>query len=448
MPPKQILSVCLIVKNEEALLADCLASIDDVADQLIVLDTGSTDRTLEIAQSFDAEIHHFTWCNDFSAARNESIKYATGDWILWIDADERLTPESIPPLRKLLKPEPKPVIYKIRIKNLKEDGKSFTLSNAHRLFTNYRKIQFSGKIHEQVSPSAKQVGAVERDCNIQLDHLGYSFTGEQKLSKQTRNRTILEDEARTHPQSAYAHLTLAHNYKEAGELEKAEQHYQEAIALKQLDPAMTASLLNACADTLLDMNRGPDAAPLIKRSLQLVRKQNAAHFLHYRIAVAKDAWSEAIEYLKKIQALRSQIEKDGSGISTDIEVSETVIWQTIAELYQRQEKWQDADSAYSKCRSNAEPSTKILRAHFKIKEKLSNWPGALDVLTQLIKVEGERPVYLNAIAAILMRMGEYEAALNTLLHLNKAQPEDSRIRKQIASLYSKLGRNEESKNWL
>ena len=87
------LSVCLIVKNEERFLAQCLESIRDIAHQIVVVDTGSTDRTIEIAKEFKAEIHTFAWNDDFSAARNEALKHATGDWVLSLDADEELLPE-------------------------------------------------------------------------------------------------------------------------------------------------------------------------------------------------------------------------------------------------------------------------------------------------------------------------------------------------------------------
>jgi len=445
---KQQLSVCLIVKNEAEMLTECLQSVADVADQLIILDTGSTDKTIEIAQSFHAEIHHFEWCDDFSAARNESIKYATGDWILWIDADERLTQASKPKLAKLLKFENKSVIYRVRIKNIKEDGVSFTLSDAHRLFTNHRGLYFDGRIHEQISPSAKKMGATERDCQIELDHLGYSFTGEQKIKKQTRNRKILEEEVVQHPHSAHAHLTLAHNYKVDGNLIDAKRHYEKAIALKQFNAAMEASLLNAYADTLLDLDKYADALPIIQKSLSLKSLQNAAYFLKYRVALKQNQLSEAIMNLQKIQSQREEIARSGSGISTDIEVNESVIWQTIADLYIKQENWDAAAEIYESSMESGELSVKMLTSYFKVLEKLQNWPRALDLLTELIKREGELPVYLSAISTILIRMGEYEAALQTLLHLNKMQPNDPKNRRNIASLYAKLGQKDQAKEWL
>ena len=88
---KPRLSVCMIVKNEERFLGQCLASVKGLADELIIIDTGSTDRTVEIAREHGAQVGHFEWCNDFAAARNASIAPATGDWILFLDADEELS---------------------------------------------------------------------------------------------------------------------------------------------------------------------------------------------------------------------------------------------------------------------------------------------------------------------------------------------------------------------
>jgi glycosyltransferase involved in cell wall biosynthesis len=96
------LSVCLIARDEENNLPRALASVTDVADEIIVTDTGSTDRTVGIALDFGGHIHHFPWCDDFAAARNHCISKASKDWIFWIDADEELLPESMDELRRCL----------------------------------------------------------------------------------------------------------------------------------------------------------------------------------------------------------------------------------------------------------------------------------------------------------------------------------------------------------
>ena len=96
------LTFCIIVKNEEKNLPRCLASVKNVVDEIVVLDTGSTDRTPEIAQEFGAKVHYFEWCNDFAAARNVSLKYVTGDWVLVLDADEYLSPKIAPHIRQAI----------------------------------------------------------------------------------------------------------------------------------------------------------------------------------------------------------------------------------------------------------------------------------------------------------------------------------------------------------
>ena len=100
LPPR--LSVCLIAKNEERFLDGCLESIRGLADQIILVDTGSTDRTVEIARAHGAEVHFRAWDNDFSAARNAALLHARGDWILVLDADEEVSKAHHSNLRALL----------------------------------------------------------------------------------------------------------------------------------------------------------------------------------------------------------------------------------------------------------------------------------------------------------------------------------------------------------
>ena len=97
-------SLCLMVRNEEAVLPGCLQSTADLVNEIIVVDTGSTDRTKEIAANFGAKVFDFPWCDDFAAARNECIRHATGEWIFWMDADERIDEANREKLRALFEP--------------------------------------------------------------------------------------------------------------------------------------------------------------------------------------------------------------------------------------------------------------------------------------------------------------------------------------------------------
>src|SRR5438094_930042 len=102
-------SLTMIVKNEEANLPDCLASASGLFDEIIIVDTGSSDRTKAVAAQFRAKVFDFPWIDDFAAARNEALRHATGDWVFWLDADDRIAGSEKPKLRALFASLPKEI---------------------------------------------------------------------------------------------------------------------------------------------------------------------------------------------------------------------------------------------------------------------------------------------------------------------------------------------------
>ena len=446
--PRAGLSICLIVKDEAELLPGCLESLSDLDAQLIVVDTGSSDDTIKIAEQYGAEIHHFGWCNDFSKARNESIKYARRPWIFWLDADERLTQKGKSELLKLLVLEQKPVLYRVRIKNLKEDGVNYTLSDAHRLFTNFKGIHFTGSIHEQISPSASSVKAKERWSDIELDHLGYSFTDSRRESKQIRNRNLLLQQVKENPKNAYAHYTLGHNYKLDKELGKAREHYSISLSLDQFDDDMKASLLNSYADTLLDLDDRINVPELIQHSIKLKPLQNAAYYLQYRHANAVDDWEMALQSLDSIKAFRERIKKEGTSISTDIEIAENLIDHSRGELLLKLNRPVDAANAYALGLEHGGDTSAGLIAYFKVLEGLQDWPRAMDAIGRLMKLEGEQANYLQALATILLKQSNFEAALQVYLQIDRLHGASPKNNRKVAAMYAKLGNIAEAQVWL
>lgn len=162
----QTLTVCIIAKNEENTIKDCLESIKSVTNEIIVVDTGSTDNTKEIASQYTDKIYDFVWCDDFSAARNETLKHATSDWILVIDCDERLSdPER---LKKLL--EYKNVDAWLLVQETPCENNK-TLCHTTRLFRNHKNIYWQNKIHEVVDVSILQNNYNIGKSSLTLKHL-------------------------------------------------------------------------------------------------------------------------------------------------------------------------------------------------------------------------------------------------------------------------------------
>ncbi len=217
------LTFCIIVKNEEKNLPRCLASVKNVVDEMVVLDTGSTDRTPEIAQEFGAKVHYFEWCNDFAAARNESLKYVTGDWVLVLDADEYLSPKIAPHIKEAIKSDRYILINLIR----EEVGaQQSPYSLVSRLFRNHPEIKFARPYHAIVDDSITEILAKESHWQIaSLPEIAVLHEGYQKgeitsKNKLQRAKKAMESFLSNHPNDAYVCSKLGALYIEIDEREK------------------------------------------------------------------------------------------------------------------------------------------------------------------------------------------------------------------------------------
>lgn len=171
--PDQKLSLCMIVRNEEKYLAEALQSVQDVVDEMIIVDTGSSDRTVEIAREYGAKVFFYEWDDDFAAARNESLKHASGDWILVMDADERLDQHLKENLRLFLVPTERALRYQVFIRNYMRQGDAGSILGHYmvRLFRKTPDTRFFGIIHEQVFPNTGVV-TIPEDALV-IWHYGY-----------------------------------------------------------------------------------------------------------------------------------------------------------------------------------------------------------------------------------------------------------------------------------
>jgi GT2 family glycosyltransferase/tetratricopeptide (TPR) repeat protein len=168
-------TLCLIVKNEESNLGDCLGSAADLVDEVIVVDTGSTDATKEIASRFGARVFDFPWCDSFAAARNESLRHATGDWIFWLDADDRLDEENRAKLRTLfagLGEENAAYVLKCLCLPDAATGSSTVVDHV-RLFRNRPDVRWTYRVHEQILPAIRKTGGAVRWSEVVIRHTGY-----------------------------------------------------------------------------------------------------------------------------------------------------------------------------------------------------------------------------------------------------------------------------------
>lgn len=221
------LSLCMIVKNEEDYLEDCLKSVAGVVDEIVIVDTGSTDDTLNIARKYNANIFNFEWINDFSAARNYALSKTSCEWILYLDADERLSPESYEEIEKIKNNDIK-AGYFCSVISFDEHNSKPNLIRYNRLFRNSSDIYFEGKIHEQIVHSLNKNEYQLLESDIKIFHEGYNIPQHKMVEKANRNLQLLLEEYKKE-QNDYLIFQIAQTYGVLIDNEKAIEYFDKII---------------------------------------------------------------------------------------------------------------------------------------------------------------------------------------------------------------------------
>jgi glycosyltransferase involved in cell wall biosynthesis len=219
-----LLSAALIVRDEAEQLSGCLASIESLVDEMVVVDTGSVDDTREVARRFGARLDEFPWNDNFSEARNHGLDLVRGEWVLYIDADERVLPCDITSVREQLA-DPAYVGYEV----LLHPRPHFTPYWILRLFRSDPAIRFQGAIHENIWPAVQayrggklRVGR----STLLLDHAGYEG---DLARKHRRDLPLLREELRTDPTRIYCWCHMADIHADLGEQDLAIRALETAL---------------------------------------------------------------------------------------------------------------------------------------------------------------------------------------------------------------------------
>jgi glycosyltransferase involved in cell wall biosynthesis len=279
-------SFALILRNEEAKLPACLQSIAGIADEIIVVDTGSTDRTKEVAAGFGAKVFDASWIDDFAAARNECIRHATGEWIFWLDADERIDEENRLKLRRLFESLPKfttdstgntekKIIHELTRIDTKQtpyqspltatgetpvpltthhslltthqnlayvmkclcvdpsgqpNSRHGTVVDHVRLFRNRPEHRWKYRVHEQILPALKTTGTEIRWTDIVIHHVGYQDPALTR-HKLERNVRLLHLDHAEHPDDPYILFNLGWAYQELGKVPESLSFLHRSLQL-------------------------------------------------------------------------------------------------------------------------------------------------------------------------------------------------------------------------
>lgn len=278
-------SLCMIVKNEERYLAQCLASVKPIVDEMIVVDTGSTDHTLSIAQVFGATVHHFNWTGSFSDARNYAISRANGKWILIMDADERISPRDYDGFRAVIRESlPTRDAWSVPIRNYsnrvhiqgwtandgaypeEERADGWYPAERVRLFPNDPRIRYEGVVHELVEPALRQHGFTIHEAPIVAHHYGeIEGLPDNLMEKQLRYYELGKQKLNKNPNDLVALSELAVQAGELGLFDEELALWDRLLALRP----DTVEALFGKGHALINLKRYVEASKVSLRALQL-----------------------------------------------------------------------------------------------------------------------------------------------------------------------------------
>jgi hypothetical protein len=306
------LSLCLIAKNEAAHLPRCLASVRGLVDEMVVVDTGSTDATPNIAAGFGARVFAFPWCDDFAAARNFGLDQARGEWLLVLDADEALDPVTAPGLQPLL--ETASAAVEVWVRNFQPpDGVAYTDARSVRLFRNRPEFRYQGRIHEQIVPALRRAGGRLAPSDLVICHYGYvRATVQGQASRLERNLRLLENAVAAEPADAYLCAKLGLTCVVNGQAHLAARHLRRALDLKTRRPSALNDQTAARVRSALEVLERDQAAQTLQGLL-------AADDLPAELERRRPELSQALWQLVQASAHRARAEGEAelaAGLAT------------------------------------------------------------------------------------------------------------------------------------
>lgn len=274
-------SVCMIAKNEEQYIEQCLRKIVRYNMEIVVVDTGSTDRTKEIAAKYTDKLFDFAWCDDFSAARNYAVSRASNNWILILDCDEYVQEIDVAKLRTCMQKYPRNVgVAQVRnVYTIMEGGvpkESIQIDEVPRFYNrNYYEYRF--RIHEQITPKKSdnydEMTLESFHLPVMIKHYGYDISRQEMLKKQERNlKLLLNSIGETEGMDDYIYFQIGQSYNVLGDYEKAVAAYDMCLEInRNPDKKFLSSCLESYADCLIKAGSPDNAYRLLDMNRQYLK---------------------------------------------------------------------------------------------------------------------------------------------------------------------------------
>lgn len=491
-PP--LLSLCVIARDNEQTIHDALASAKPWVDEIIVVDTGSTDRTPDIAREFGARVEHFPWCDDFAAARNESLQYATGQWLFWMDTDDTLPPECGKQLRDTLTSEDKipqdvlGLIMQVHCPPTSMESSAYghsvagsgsvTVVDHVKVLRNRPKLRFEGRIHEQILPAIRRAGGKVLWTDSYVVHSGSDHSREGVRRKLDRDLRLLRMDVQDRPGHPFVLFNLGMTLLHRNEYEEARTTLEDCVNQSTTDESHLRKAYALLIDALEHLGEKHEARRRCWEGLGRYPEDPELAFKLGRLLMLRQAWKEAIEAFQRI--LGGSKERYFASIDPGIKGHKT--FANLATCHEELEQWNEAIGAWHACLKDVpgfedawegvlrgSRAIKDLQPLIQFADELKEQPVARSfVLTCegiVLDAQGNYPeaerrfesaletgdhskFALNEYARFLIEHQQWEASLSTLRKLRGLNPANPSPHYNLGACLQQLGRYKEAANAL
>lgn len=476
---RPLLSLCMIAKNEEHNLPRCLGSVADAVDELIVVDTGSRDATVAIAQQHGATVLTHHWTNDFAAARNVGLAAATGQWILVLDADEELEDGAGPRLRELLRKESDVAGVLVPVINLVSDGVWQRAESAIslRVFRNHPDVRYERELHEQVLPGVQRAfpnGQIVTAADVRILHHGYQSEEIKRKGKQFRNLPLARQAVKQIGDD-FSHFNLAIELLIHKRFSQALAELSEAERLLSPDSGLLPKLAKAKVYCLMSLGERETALREADAFLDRLPEFTDLMFLRGHILFGLGRHAEAAEAFERCLELgpASNVKYPGSDVGAGSYEAAWMLgqvrehaedWAAAAkwylEAFQRNRQWLTPLMRYAGVLLRSEPVPVVIaKLETAIGHSTPGWPLLVAQCLFTSKLYQELLEYLKRPEALacdqvavtflrgqaLFRLGRWDEAVEQLEQVPASSPNAAEAERTLLWLYMTLAHREAEK---
>lgn len=336
----------MIVRDNETTIRDCLSGIRKWVDEMIVVDTGSVDNTPSICDELGAKVSTFPWRDDFAAARNESIRRATGEWIFWMDSDDTITEENGRKLRETVyRDHPETVLgYVMQVHcpgRNREDLYDTTIVDHVKLFRNHPLIQFEGRIHEQVLMPIRRLGGEIGWTDIFVSHSGADQSSSGLQRKYERDLRILMLDHKDRPQHPFVLFNLGMTYNDMQKHERAVHWLERCVVVSQPGESHLAKAYAILVHSLCELRNYRKSLAACEQAKQLFPDDPELLFREAIVLSQMGRFEDAIETYNLLLQ-QNGTEKRGFR-STRNGISSFLARHNLAVLHRNLGEWETAE---------------------------------------------------------------------------------------------------------